>query len=107
MIVLSESTRHDLGRTHGPAALYFKASWCGPCTKMSPVVQQLSDSNPDIPFFAVDIDEFPELKERMMVKAVPMLLFINAGRPKGFAFGEHTLDALQKKLDIFKRTINA
>eukprot|EP00252_Welwitschia_mirabilis_P013333 TRINITY_DN29375_c0_g1_i1.p1 TRINITY_DN29375_c0_g1~~TRINITY_DN29375_c0_g1_i1.p1 ORF type:complete len:188 (-),score=29.79 TRINITY_DN29375_c0_g1_i1:57-620(-) len=39
------------------AIVYFTASWCGPCKAMSPIVENLGRSLPNVTFLKLDIDE--------------------------------------------------
>lgn len=52
---------------------YFTATWCGPCRKIKPMIQQLSDGldKDKVEVYIVDIDENDELALELKVKAVP------------------------------------
>jgi len=56
--------------------LKFGASWCGPCKRMSPVMDTLSRSYPNVLFFKVDVDEQPELAQQFKVSTMPTFVFI-------------------------------
>jgi thioredoxin 1 len=53
--------------------LYFTASWCGPCKRIYPLIEQLSDGFDEeiIKIFKVDIDNNDELSEKLNIKSVP------------------------------------
>jgi len=52
---------------------YFTAKWCGPCQKIKPMIQKLSDGldNSKVEIYMVDIDENDELALELNVKSVP------------------------------------
>ena len=54
----------------------FGAEWCGPCKRIAPMYEQLSDIMKDIVFCKVDIDEFEELAQNFDVISVPTFVFI-------------------------------
>ena len=54
----------------------FGASWCGPCKRIEPLIQDLSESMLDITFCKVDIDEVEELVEKFNITSVPTFIFI-------------------------------
>ena len=47
---------------HDVVVLDLYATWCVPCQQMLPVVGELAESS-SVPFYKVDIDEVPEIKE--------------------------------------------
>jgi thioredoxin 1 len=54
----------------------FGAEWCGPCKRIAPMYEQLSDIMKDVVFCKVDIDEFEELAQNFDVISVPTFVFI-------------------------------
>ena len=60
--------------------LYFTASWCGPCQKIYPLLNELSDKlkgNYNIEFFKIDIDENEEFSDKCNIKSVPTFYIMN------------------------------
>ena len=52
----------------------FSANWCGPCKKLSPLVEKISDSRDDIVLLDVDVDTNSELCNKFNVKGIPHCL---------------------------------
>ena len=52
---------------------YFTATWCGPCQKIKPMIEKLSEGldNSKVEVYMVDIDENDELALELKVKSVP------------------------------------
>ncbi len=62
--------------------LFFHASWCAPCKKMKPIVQELADEGTmDINF--IDVDEEAMKAEDYSIKSIPTLVLMsNQGEEK-------------------------
>ncbi|MBO4311280.1 MAG: thioredoxin [Lachnospiraceae bacterium] len=61
-----------------PAFVDFFATWCGPCQMMAPILEEVSNENPEVDFFAIDYDDAENLSEEYGVMSVPnMMLFKN------------------------------
>lgn len=78
----------------------FYADWCKACGEMLPVVESISSSYDSIPFYKVNIDDHPELKERAKIKAIPMLMIYSGGRMRGFVYGNNSKETIEKKLNM-------
>lgn len=53
------------------------ASWCGPCKKMAPVIDELSEEFAEyVVFIKGDVEKIEELYEEFNVKAMPTFIFI-------------------------------
>ena len=64
-----------------PAAVVdFSATWCGPCRMLAPVLEDISEKyEGKVAFFAVDVDESPELAVQYRVNSVPCLVLLKDG----------------------------
>ena len=70
-----------------PVLVDFWAAWCGPCTMLSPVVEELAQEHPEISFGKVNVDEVPELAQRYQISAIPTLLLFKDGQPVDMSVG--------------------
>lgn len=84
----------------GTFVVDFYADWCAACSAMLPVVEQVSESYSDVPFYKVNIEEHPDLTEKARIKAIPMLMIYSEGRMRGFVYGSNTKETIQKKLNM-------
>jgi thioredoxin 1 len=54
----------------------FTATWCGPCKKIGPYFDSLSQQFTSITFVKVDVDENEELVSRYEVSCMPTIMVI-------------------------------
>lgn len=60
--------------------VYIKASWCGPCKILSPIIDELmNEKNGEIMLAKIDADEQMELVKSLNVRNIPTLLFYKNG----------------------------
>ena len=60
----------------------FFATWCGPCKMLSPVLEQVSNENPDLKVLKIDVDEVGPLAARFGIQAIPTLMLFKDGERK-------------------------
>ena len=62
--------------------LYFTAKWCGPCQKIAPLMDELSDKlretgDYNITFYKLDIDKNEEFCDKCEIRSVPTFYIMN------------------------------
>lgn len=61
-----------------PVLVDFFATWCPPCKRLSPLVDQLQrEFKGKIIVYRVDVDKDPVLSQQMGIQAMPTLMFFN------------------------------
>lgn len=63
----------------GLIVIDFFATWCGPCKRIAPTYEKLSESLTSIQFFKVDVDESPELVSQFDISSMPTFIFLKDG----------------------------
>jgi len=69
---------------------YFTASWCGPCQKISPKIEELSDKLSDKVStykISIDNDENEEICEKCQIKSVPTFILFKERSSLGIING--------------------
>jgi len=70
------------------AVVDFSAVWCGPCKMLAPVLEDVSEKLGDkVSFYAVDVDDSPELAMKYQVNSVPCLVLMKNGELKAQTVG--------------------
>ncbi len=63
-----------------PAIVDFTATWCGPCQRIAPILEELAAEYKDkIVIYKVDVDENRELAKHFNVSSIPAVMFIPMG----------------------------
>ena len=60
-----------------PALIDFYASWCGPCQRLSPIIDELAaEYEGKVDIYKVDVDAEEELARLFKVRSIPTLVYI-------------------------------
>ena len=89
---------HFLGKR--PALIDFYASWCGPCQRLAPIIDELAaeyDGKVDI--YKVNIDKEEFLTEAFDIRSVPTLVFVPMSGDPRRAMGAMPKNLLREQLD--------
>ena len=69
----------DLGLSGtGPTIVHFSAVWCGPCTSVRRVVDQVCEELPDVAHVEIDMDENPGAARKLSVLSLPTTFIFDA-----------------------------
>lgn len=80
-----------------PVLLDFWASWCGPCTMLSPVLSEIAEEfKGKVKVGKINVDEQQELAATFRVQSIPFLVVIKNGMPVAHSVG------YREKKDIIK-----
>jgi thiol-disulfide isomerase/thioredoxin len=90
----------DLGlSSEGPTVVHFSASWCGPCTQVRRVVDQVCDDLDRVAHVEIDMDASPEAARRLSVLSLPTTFIFDAdGRQRYRTAGVPKPDDLRSAL---------
>ena len=83
-----------------PAIIDFYADWCGPCRRLSPVLEKLAEKYKDkIVIYKVNTDKERELAAAFGITSLPTLVFIPLGDPPLVSQGALPQDVLEKGIE--------
>ena len=78
----------------GTVLVDFYADWCGPCKMVAPIIEELSQENPEITFGKINVDESPELSVKYNVINIPTLIIFKDGKEKTRIIGYKPREAI-------------
>lgn len=57
----------------------FYADWCGPCKRLTPIIDVVAKSRRDVKFAKVNTETLSSLANRYNIRSIPTLLFFKNG----------------------------
>ena len=97
-IQFTDQTAREAIESGKPVVIDFWATWCGPCIKLGPVVEELAEKYPDVTIGKLNIDENDEIAGENRVRNIPTVLFFKDGELKDRSVGLVKLSDLEAKL---------
>ena len=87
-----------------PAVIDFYASWCGPCQRLLPVIETLSDEfEGKIDIYKVNVDQEEELAAAFNIRTIPTLIFIPMdGKPEREVGGKSESELHERLNNLLK-----
>ena len=87
-----------------PAVIDFYASWCGPCQRLLPIIETLSDEfEGKIDIYKVNVDQEEELAAAFNIRTIPTLIFIPMdGKPEREVGGKSESELRERLNNLLK-----
>ena len=64
----------------GTTVVDFSATWCGPCQMLAPVLEEISDSQGDVKFYNIDVDQNPGITREYGIMNIPAVYLLKDGQ---------------------------
>ena len=95
MLEVHDQKAFDQALVENPLVLVdFYATWCGPCKKIAPKIESLSEEHEDVKFLKVNVDEADTLASRLNISSLPTFVLYKNKEEHGRVVGAH-LDAVK------------
>jgi thioredoxin 1 len=99
-LIQEQQFEAEVAQVTGPVVVDFFATWCGPCKRLSPMLDNLAGPLTNrVKFLKVDVDHSPKLASQFGVEGVPTLIFFKNGKVVDKLVGLPARDALKTKLE--------
>jgi thioredoxin 1 len=87
-----------------PVVVDFYAPWCGPCRKLSPLLDEMATPRTgQVKFVKINVDEAASLSRQYQVQGVPTLMFFKDGKIVDSIVGLPRPGILEAKLDALAK----
>lgn len=95
----TDQTAREAIESGKPVVIDFWATWCGPCIKLGPIVEELAEKYADqVIIGKLNIDDNDEIASENRVRNIPTVLFFKDGELKDRSVGLVKLSDLEVKL---------
>lgn len=99
MLEFNDKTAREAIESGKPVVIDFWATWCGPCIKLGPVVEELAGKyGEQVTIGKLNIDDNDEIASENRVRNIPTVLFFKDGEVKERSVGLVKLADLEAKL---------
>ena len=83
-----------------PAIVDFTATWCGPCQKLAPILEELAvEYKGKVNVYKVDVDKCKDLAQAFKISSIPAVLFIPKDGTPQMMVGLRSKDAMKQDID--------
>jgi thioredoxin 1 len=98
--VTSETFQREVLESSEPVLVDFWATWCPPCRRLSPKVEELAEEyRGRLKVAKIDSDSNQDLAARYQIQALPTLLFFKKGKVLGQLVGDHQKSKIAEQID--------
>ncbi len=99
-MVINDSNYDEVLAQNKPMVLDFWATWCGPCRKVGPIIQELADQyEGQVVVGKVNIEEdADDLVAEFGIRNIPTILFMKGGQVVDKVVGAAPKSTLEEKL---------
>ena len=95
----TDQTAREAIESGKPVVIDFWATWCGPCIKLGPVVEELAEKYGDkVVVGKLNIDENNDIASENRVRNIPTVLFFKDGAVVERSVGLVKLSDLENKI---------
>ena len=94
---ITDTTFEDTINSHKIVLVDFWAKWCGPCKKLSPILDEISSEN-NLWVAKLNVDENPIKTFEFSVTSIPTMVLFEGGKPVKTIIGAKPKHVLVEEL---------
>lgn len=96
--ITNQNFHEEVVNSSKTVLLDFWAGWCGPCSMLSPVIDEIAEGRTDIKVGKVNVDEEPELSSAFQVMSIPTVIVLKNGNVTGKSIGVRPREDIEAML---------
>ena len=97
---ITTSNFNELVNGGKPVVIDFWATWCGPCRRVAPIMEELAaDYEGKVVVGKVDVEEQDELAAQFGIRNIPTVLFVKDGQVVDKVVGAMPKSAYEEKIN--------
>ncbi len=91
----------EVEKSNQPVLVDFWATWCAPCLKIAPIVEELAKKYAGkLKVGKVNVEVAPQIAQKYGVRSIPTLLFFKNGRVVSQVIGAQSQKVLEEKIQV-------
>ena len=79
-MIVTDASFNEVVSTNDLVLVDFWAEWCGPCKKISPILDEISNET-GLLVGKLNVDENPEKMQEFSVHSIPTMVLFKSGQP--------------------------
>ena len=87
-------------RSERPVIVDFWAPWCVPCRRISPILEEMSESREDVQFVKLNVDDNPATAMNYQISSIPTIARFEGGQVTQQAVGALPKTQLSAQLGL-------
>lgn len=96
-VITSQNFEKEVLQSEQPVLVDFWATWCGPCMRQAPIVEELAEEGYAVG--KIDVDQEPELAQKFHIMSIPTLLIFKDGKEVDRVVGLTNKETLKGMLE--------
>lgn len=76
-VITTQNFEQEVLHSETPVLIDFWATWCGPCMRQGPIVEELAEEGYSVG--KIDVDQEPALAQQFRVMSIPTLIVFKNG----------------------------
>mgnify|MGYP002624369591 CR=1 FL=1 len=98
-MVITKDNFNEIVNSGKPVVLDFWATWCGPCKKVSPLIEELAAEYADQAIIGtVNVEDEDELASKFGIRNIPTIIYMKDGEVVDKQVGATSKAVLEDKL---------